>query len=315
LRIVQEALTNARKHSEARRIVVVLGSEGNRAWVEVSDDGRGFRSDSSAGVGLLSMRERARTLGGNLKLESEVGKGTKVRFEMNLASEGEELEPVAETRILLVEDHASFREAAASVLESEEGIEVVGQAGLLAEARELLDGGMAAVEVAVVDLGLPDGYGADLIKELRERNPQAQALVLSASLDRGEVARAVEAGAAGVIHKSAGMDQVVDAVRRLRAGETLMSLEEIVELLRFAGSRREKEDEALRAIARLTAREKEVLRALAEGLDGQQIAARLNISPVTERNHIANILAKLGVHSRLQALVFALRHGIVELRW
>src|SRR3712207_9042934 len=65
------------------------------------------------------------------------------------SSEGEELEPVAETRILLVEDHASFREAAASVLESEEGIEVVGQAGSLAEARELLDGGMAAVEVAV----------------------------------------------------------------------------------------------------------------------------------------------------------------------
>ncbi len=85
LRIVQEALTNARKHSEARSVVVILGGEGNRAWVEVSDDGRGFRPDSSVGVGLVSMRERARTLGGNLRLESEVGKGTKVRFEMNLA--------------------------------------------------------------------------------------------------------------------------------------------------------------------------------------------------------------------------------------
>lgn len=135
LRIVQEALTNARKHSEARSVLVVLGSEGNRAWVEVSDDGRGFRPDSSAGVGLVSMRERARTLGGNLQLESEVGKGTRVRFEMNLASEGKELEPVAETRILLVEDHASFREAAASVLESEPGIEVVGPAGSPRHAR------------------------------------------------------------------------------------------------------------------------------------------------------------------------------------
>jgi DNA-binding NarL/FixJ family response regulator len=96
---------------------------------------------------------------------------------------------------------------------------------------------MAVVDVAIVDLGLPDGYGADFIKELREKNPQA--LVLSASLDRAEVARAVEAGAAGVLHKSAGMEEVVDAVRRLRAGETLMSLEEVVELLGFAGSRRE----------------------------------------------------------------------------
>ncbi len=91
-------------------------------------------------------------------------------------------------------------------------------------------------------------------------------------------------------------------------------LEEVVELLRFAGSRREQEDEARRAIARLTAREKELLQALAEGLDGQEIAARLTISPVTERNHMANIFAKLGVHSRLQALVFALRHGVVEIR-
>jgi two-component system nitrate/nitrite response regulator NarL len=98
---------------------------------------------------------------------------------------------------------------------------------------------MAVVDVAIVDLGLPDGYGADFIKELREKNPQTQALVLSASLDRAEVARAVEAGAAGVLHKSAGMEEVVDAVRRLRAGETLMSLEEVVELLGFAGSRRE----------------------------------------------------------------------------
>jgi DNA-binding NarL/FixJ family response regulator len=96
---------------------------------------------------------------------------------------------------------------------------------------------MAVVDVAIVDLGLPDGYGADFIKELREKNPQA--LVLSASLDRAEVARVVEAGAAGVLHKSAGMEEVVDAVRRLRAGETLMSLEEVVELLGFAGSRRE----------------------------------------------------------------------------
>jgi DNA-binding NarL/FixJ family response regulator len=261
------------------------------------------------------MRGRARSLGGNLRVESEPGKGTKVRFEMDLAEEDEQPETGEEIRVLLVEDHASFREAATSILESEPEIEVVGQAGSLAEARGLLDADeMAAeVEVAVVDLGLPDGYGADLIKELREKNPQTQALVLSASLDRAEVARAVEAGAAGVLHKSAGMDQVVDAVRRLRAGETLMSLEEVVELLRFAGSRREQEDEARRAIARLTAREKELLQALAEGLDGQEIAARLSISPVTERNHMANIFAKLGVHSRLQALVFALRHGIVEL--
>ncbi len=115
-----------------------------------------------------------------------------------------------------------------------------------------------------------------------------------------------------MLHKSAGVDEVVDAARRLMAGETLMPLEEVVELLRFAGSRREKEHEALGAISRLTPREKEVLDAVAEGLDGKGISGRLHISLRTERNHMASILAKFGVNSRLQALVFAIRHGVVN---
>ena len=105
----------------------------------------------------------------------------------------------------------------------------------------------------------------------------------------------------------------MEAVRRLRAGETLLPLEEVMQLLRFAGFRREQEHDARQAIVRLTPREKEVLNALADGLDGKEIAERLHISLPTERNHMTSILAKLGVHSRLQALVFALRHGAVDI--
>src|SRR5215216_393674 len=170
-----------------------------------------------------------------------------------------------------------------------------------------------SVDMALIDLGLPDGYGADLIKELREKNAQAQALVLSASLDSANIASAVERGAAGVLSKTAHLDEVVEAVRRLRAGEPLMPLAEVVELLRFAGSRREEELEARREAEKLTSREVEVLQALAEGFGNEQIAQRLHISLRTERNHMANILSKLGVHSQLQALVFALRHGVVEI--
>jgi DNA-binding NarL/FixJ family response regulator len=161
-------------------------------------------------------------------------------------------------------------------------------------------------------LGLPDGYGAELIKEVQEKNPKAQALVLSASLERANIARAVELGAAGVLSKTAHLEEVVDAVRRLRAGETLMPLEEVVELLRFAGSEREQAYETRQAIERLTPREIEVLQALAEGLDSEEIADKLNITLRTERNHMASILKKLGVHSQLEALVFALRYGGVE---
>ena len=172
----------------------------------------------------------------------------------------------------------------------------------------MLDG----FDVAVVDLGLPDGFGGDLIRDLRAANPHAQALVLSSTEDRSEIARAVESGAAGVLHKSAEMEEVAEAVRRIQAGETMMPLEEVVELLRHAGARKEEEHEARQAISRLTGRELEVLSLLAEGLESEEIAARLHISAKTERNHVAKILSKLGVHSRLQAVIFAGRHGLVE---
>jgi DNA-binding NarL/FixJ family response regulator len=158
-----------------------------------------------------------------------------------------------EVKILLVDDHASFRQGVAAALEAEPDLTVAGQAGSLAEARTMLDG----FDVAVVDLGLPDGFGGDLIRELRAANPRAQALVLSATGERAEIARAVESGAAGVLHKSSEMAEVADSVRRLRAGETLMPLEEVVELLRFAGARKDEEHDAKQAISSLTERERE----------------------------------------------------------
>ena len=217
------------------------------------------------------------------------------------------------TRILLVEDHASFRQALAFMFEGEEEFVVGGQAGSLAEARALLRKVPDGVDVAVVDLALPDGDGYGLIEELSSR-PGVMTLVLSASLEPARFARAVEAGASGVLHKSAAIGDIVDAVRRLRAGETLLSPTEVIEMLRMVSRKRQEEYEARRAIERLTPREKQVLEALAEGLDSKDIAEKLNITVETERTHMVNILGKLDVHSRLQALVFATRHGLVEIR-
>jgi len=322
LRIVREALINARRHSGAQHARVSVWASEERLWAEVEDDGRGFETPqgepsapTSGGMGIRGMRERARALGGELKIKSEPDKGTKVSFELAFTKEPE-VEPGGEeeeVRIVLVDDHASIREALASTFEGE-GFEVVGQAGSLAEARQMLEEAQQEIDVALLDLGLADGYGGDLIEELREKNPQAQALVLSASLDQANTARAVEQGAARVLNKTAHLDKVVEAVRRLRAGETLMPLEEVVELLRFAGRTREHEYEARQTIEKLTIREREVLQALAEGLDSEGIAEKLHISLRTQRNHMSSILAKLGVHSQLQALVFALRHGVVEIR-
>ena len=218
------------------------------------------------------------------------------------------------TRILLVEDHASFRQALAFMFEREPEFAVVGQAGTLAEARQFLNGSGEEADVAVCDLALPDGDGFDLIEELAANGGKVITLVLSASLEPARFARAVEAGASGVLHKAAAIGDIVEAVKRLRAGEALLSPDEVIEMLRMVSRQRQEQLEAQRAIDRLTGREREVLQALAEGLDSKDIAEKLHITVETERTHMVNILNKLGVHSRLQALVFAARNGLVEIR-
>ena len=215
-----------------------------------------------------------------------------------------------QVRILLVEDHISFRQALAFMFEREPEFTVVGQVGTVAEARRSL----AGVDVAVVDLGLPDGDGTALIEDLSGAEPRITTLVLSASLDPGRFARAVEAGASGVLHKSATIKDIVDAVRRLRAGDALLSPNEVMAMLRATWRERHREIGIHQSIERLTRRELEVLRSLAEGMDSQEISERLGISVETERTHMVNIFGKLGLRSRLQALVFAVRHDIVEIR-
>jgi PAS domain S-box-containing protein len=310
LRILGEALTNARRHASARRVAVrVWGSEGT-LYAEVSDDGRGFDASGSAHVewhGTRGMRERADRLHGRLDVSSDPAAGTTVRLEVPLRPDHNGA--VERARVLLVEDHTAVREAIAAAFERDAGFDIVGQAASLADARGLLED----VDVAVLDLGLPDGSGADLIESLHEVSPGAQALVLSAALDQAEIARAIQSGAAGILDKTARLDDVVDAVRRLRAGETLLPLHEVVELLRFAERQTDQERQDREGIAALTPRERQVVQALGEGLDSQQIADRMRITIRTERNHVANILTKLGVHSQLQAVLVALRYGAIEL--
>jgi DNA-binding NarL/FixJ family response regulator len=153
-----------------------------------------------------------------------------------------------------------------------------------------------------------------LIEEVRETNPDFQALVLTASFERTDFARAVEAGTAGVLHKSADVEEIVGAVRCLVAGEALLSTEETVELLNLASNDREQKRKTQALAESLTPREREVLQGLAKGLSNKEIAHRLHISLDTERTLVHNILNKVGAHSQLQALMFAVRYGIVEIR-
>ncbi len=216
-------------------------------------------------------------------------------------------------RLLLVDDHPSSRKPLAMILDRERDLCVVAQAGSLAEAREAIEHLDGDVDLALLDLDLPDGTGTDLIGDLRAANPRALALVLTAFYERERIANAVEAGAAGVLDKTADIGEIMDAIRRLASGEQLIPPEEVLEMVRVAVRLRERERDAKLALGRLTPRELEILQQLARGLNDNEIAQELHIGRGTVRTHVEHILSKLEVASRLQALVFAARHGAVKI--
>lgn len=215
------------------------------------------------------------------------------------------------TRLLLIDDHTAFRQALAFILNREPGWQVVGEAGSVAEGRRII--AETPMDVAVLDLGLPDGSGISLIWEIRQRNPAATILALTASESRGSYVQAVAAGVSAFCHKTIGVDEIINALRRLTAGETLIDPVVVIQMLREASHDRERDWSAQGRLNQLTRREREVLEALAQGLSDRQIGQRLNVSHETVRTHMANLLGKLGVQSRLQAVLFASRHGAISI--
>lgn len=212
-------------------------------------------------------------------------------------------------RVLLIDDHVSYREAFAYILEQQPNYEVTAQAGSLAEARSK----RIQFDVALVDLGLPDGSGVRIITDLLAINSNAAVIVLTASVDKRDFARAVEAGATGILSKTMPIREIIAAVTRAAEGELLLSPSETIELLRLASHQRQHDHAVQKALSQLTRREREILAALGEGLNDREIGVKLSISTETVRTHFVNILGKLNLTSRLQALIFAIRYGFVTI--
>jgi DNA-binding NarL/FixJ family response regulator len=212
-------------------------------------------------------------------------------------------------RILLVDDHSALRTSLAFMINREPDMEVVGQAGTLASARQVLEG----VDVAVLDLDLPDGTGTALIPDLRAADSDGHVLVLTGSENERDRAQAIADGAAAVLHKSVSIDDIIESIRRVARGEPMLSAREILDTVRFATQQREQDRAVADRFAELTLREREILTALARGLSDQQISDEFMLSRQTTASHVKHILAKLEVNSRLQAAVLAIQYGIVRL--
>jgi len=211
-------------------------------------------------------------------------------------------------RVLFVEDHRLLADALSALVAREPDIEVVGIAGTVADAKAM---SRERLDVVLMDYHLPDGTGAEATRAIKARWPAARIVMVTALTDDETVLESIQAGADGYLTKDRAAEDVVQAVRAAYAGETLLPRTVIVEIARRVALARERGDER-RIVEPLTPRELEVLRALTEGLSAPEICDHLFIAPNTLRTHVQNIMGKLRVHSKLEAVAFALRYRLVE---
>jgi DNA-binding NarL/FixJ family response regulator len=211
-------------------------------------------------------------------------------------------------RVLLVDDHQLLTGALSQMLALERDIEVVGVAGTVADARNFA---RERLDVVLMDYRLPDGTGAEATRAIKSRWPAARVVMLTALNDDETVLESIQAGADGYLTKDRAVEDVVSAVRAAYAGETLLPRSVIMGIAQRVAAARDRGQER-RQVEPLTPRELEVLRALTEGLSTPEICDRLFIAPNTLRTHVQNIMGKLRVHSKLEAVAFALRHRLVE---
>jgi len=211
-------------------------------------------------------------------------------------------------RVLLVDDHQLLTGSLSQVLAREPDIDVIGIAGSVADARALLGD---RIDVVLMDYQLPDGTGAEATRAIKGRWPAARVVMLTALADDETVLESIQAGADGYLTKDRAVDEVVSAVRAAHAGETLLPRAVIMGIAQRVAAARDRNADR-RHIEPLTPRELEVLRALTEGLSTPEVCERLFIAPNTLRTHVQNIMGKLHVHSKLEAVAFALRHRLVE---
>jgi DNA-binding NarL/FixJ family response regulator len=207
---------------------------------------------------------------------------------------------MAPTRVVLVEDHDMVAEAMALAMQRADDIEIVARARSIATALEEV--ARWSPDVVLLDRRLPDGDAIDAIGPLSQLG--ARVLMLTGEATSTVAARVAEAGGSGLVLKSAGLDELEDAVRRVADGEAVFGAEFLAGVLsRLTGRTRS---------ATLTARERQALGLLADGASTAEVARRLGVAVNTARNHVQRVLEKLGARSKLEAVAIARREGLLD---
>ena len=215
-------------------------------------------------------------------------------------------------RVLVVDDHVLFRRGLQMVLAQEPDIDLVGEAGdgaqAVSQAADLLP------DVVLLDIRMPKRSGIEACAGIKEVVPSSRILMLTISDEEADLYDAIKAGASGYLLKEISTDEVSAAIRAVAGGQSLISPSMASKLLsEFASMIKTKDEREQVPAPRLTDRELEVLRLVARGMNNREIAKELFISENTVKNHIRNILEKLQLHSRMEAVVYAVREKILEI--
>jgi DNA-binding NarL/FixJ family response regulator len=213
------------------------------------------------------------------------------------------------TKVLVVDDHRMFAEALALALRMDRGLTV-----------SVASGGTEGVRIAeeeqpdvvLLDLEMPGLAGVEAIRQIRERRSDVKIVMISSHDDELLRARALEAGAIGYVSKLTPVGEVPAIVRRAHLGETLVDRDERMRLTRVLHLRRHQESTERQRVNRLTARQLEILTLLAQGVRPKEIATQIGVTPQTLRTHVQNMLTRLGVHSKTEAVALAMRQGKIS---
>jgi len=212
-------------------------------------------------------------------------------------------EPTPPIKVFLLDDHEVVRRGIRSLLEAAGGITVVGESGSAVEAARRIPA--LRPDVAILDGRLPDGSGIDVCREIRSTDPTIKALILTTFDDDEALFAAIMAGASGYILKQVRSSDLVESIRQVAAGRSMLDpaiTAQVLDRIRSGP----KQDPTL---ARLTQHEQRILELIGEGLTNRQIAARLSLAEKTVKNYVSTMLAKLGLESRTQAAILIARQG------
>ena len=216
-------------------------------------------------------------------------------------------------RVIVADDHALFRRGLEMVLESKDDIEVLAEASDGFEVVTLAEEHVP--DLVLMDVRMPGQGGIDAARAIKATVPNTKILMLTISDEEEDLYDAIKAGASGYLLKEISIDEVADAIRSVHAGQSLISPSMASKLLNeFASMARKDEEKQQMPAPRLTEREMEVLTLVAQGLNNRDIAKQLFISENTVKNHVRNILEKLHLHSRMEAVVYAVREKLLEIK-